>query len=121
MAMLLAVLSRHGGLFTADQDVFINCVGGIRVTETSADLAVVLGIVSSLRDRVIAADVCVFGEIGLSGEIRPVANGEIRIKEAFKHGFKKAVVPRGNAPKQSFPGGEVIGVGNLSEAMDALA
>lgn len=121
LAMLLAVLSRHGGLFTADQDVFINCVGGIRVTETSADLAVVLGIVSSLRDRVIAADVCVFGEIGLSGEIRPVANGEIRIKEAFKHGFKKAVVPKGNAPKQIFKGGEVIAVSHLSEAMDALA
>ena len=121
VAMLLAVLARHGGLFTGDQDVFVNCVGGIRVTETSADLAVLLGIVSSLRNRAIAEDLFVFGEVGLSGEIRPVANGEIRIKEAFKHGFKKAIVPKANRPKRWAGSEEILGVSNLKEAIDAIA
>ncbi|MGH8553292.1 MAG: DNA repair protein RadA, partial [Methylococcales bacterium] len=120
IAMLLAVLSRHGGLLTSDYDVFINCVGGIRVTETSADLAVVLGIVSSLRNTVIAPDVFVFGEIGLSGEIRPVANGEARIHEAIKHGFKTAIVPGANVPKKVPDAIQVIGVSRLSEAIASL-
>lgn len=120
IAMLLAVLSRHGGVSTSDHDVFINCVGGVRVTETSADLAVVLGVVSSLRNIVIAPHVFVFGEIGLSGEIRPVANGEARIQEAFKHGFRKAIVPRANLTKK-IPGGiEIIGVSRLSDAIASL-
>jgi DNA repair protein RadA/Sms len=120
IAMLLAVLTRHGGLHTADQDVFVNVVGGIRVNETSADLAVILAIVSSLRDRIIAHDVMVFGEVGLSGEIRPVANGESRIREALKHGFKKAIVPKANVPKQALPGIEIIGVARTVEALDAV-
>ncbi len=120
IAMLLAVLSRHGGLSTSDYDVFINCVGGIRVAETSADLAVVLGVVSSIRNTVIAPEVFVFGEIGLSGEIRPVANGEARIHEALKHGFKKAIVPGANVPKKVPDGIEIIGVSRLSEAIAAL-
>jgi DNA repair protein RadA/Sms len=120
IAMLLAVLTRHGGLHTADQDVFVNVVGGIRVSETSADLAVILAIVSSLRDRTIAHDVIVFGEVGLSGEIRPVANGEYRIREALKHGFKKAIVPKANVPKKALPGIEIIGVTKTAEALDAV-
>lgn len=120
ISMLLAVLTRHGGMVTSDQDVFVNCVGGIRVSETSADLAVVLGIVSSLRNTIIPREVVVFGEIGLSGEIRPVANGEIRINEASKHGFKCAIVPQGNVPKESNPQIEVVGVKNLIDAIDAI-
>lgn len=120
IAMLLAVLSRHGGISTSDSDVFVNCVGGIRVTETSADLAVVLGVVSSLKNSVIAPDVFVFGEIGLSGEIRPVANGEARIQEAFKHGFKKAIVPKSNVAKKNPAGLEMIGVSRLAEAIVAI-
>ena len=120
IAMLLAVLSRHGGVQVSDHDVFINCVGGVRVTETSTDLAVVLGILSSLRNTVIPSDVFVFGEIGLSGEIRPVANGEARMNEAFKHGFKKAIVPKGNAPRKKLNGVEVVGVAQLSEAINFI-
>jgi DNA repair protein RadA/Sms len=120
IAMLLAVLSRHGGVLVSDHDVFINCVGGVRVTETSTDLAVVLGILSSLRNTVIPPDVFVFGEIGLSGEIRPVANGEARMNEAFKHGFKRAIVPKGNAPRKKLDGVEVVGVAQLSEAIDSI-
>lgn len=120
IAMLLAVLTKHGGISTADQDVFVNCVGGIRVNETSADLAVILGIVSSYRDVVIPHDLFVFGEVGLSGEIRPVPNGESRIQEAGKHGFKKAILPKANLPKRPPAGMEIIGVGTISETLDVL-
>lgn len=120
IAMLLAVLTRHGGIATSDYDVFVNCVGGIRVAETGADLAAILGIVSSLRNKVIPQDVFVFGEIGLSGEIRPVANGEARIHEAIKHGFKKAIVPRSNKPKQHPDQVDIIGISYLSEAINVL-
>lgn len=120
IAMLLAVLTRHGGLVTADQDVFVNCVGGIRVSETSADLAILLGVVSSLRNRSIDNNVFAFGEIGLSGEVRPVANGEVRIKEALKHGFKKAIVPLANVPKIVDPDVEIIGVEDLNAAIDQI-
>ncbi|WP_148252622.1 DNA repair protein RadA [Aidingimonas lacisalsi] len=120
LAMLLAVLHRHGGLFTGDQDVFLNVVGGVKVLETSADLAVLLAIVSSLKDRALPRELVVFGEVGLSGEIRPVPSGQERILEASKHGFERAIVPRGNAPKQSPAGMEVIAVSRLSEALDAL-
>jgi len=119
IAMLLAVLTKHGGLVVADQDVFVNVVGGIRVNETSADLAVALAVVSSLRSICLSRELIVFGELGLSGEIRPVPNGETRIKEAAKHGFKKAIVPRANVPK-GIDGIEIIGVGQLSEALDAI-
>ncbi len=119
IAMLLAVLTKHGGLFVSDQDVFVNVVGGIRVSETSADLAVALAIVSSLRSTCLPQELFVFGELGLSGEIRPVPNGEARIKEAAKHGFKRAIVPKANVPN-SIVGMEIVGVGQLSEALDAI-
>ena len=120
LAMLLAVLHRHGGLQVGDQDVFANVVGGVKVLETSADLALLLAIVSSYRDRVLPRDMVVFGEVGLSGEIRPVPSGQERLSEAAKHGFKRAIVPKGNAPKGEIPGMQVIAVAKLSEALDAL-
>jgi DNA repair protein RadA/Sms len=120
LAMLLAVLHRHGGLQVGDQDVFANVVGGVKVLETSADLALLLAIVSSYRDRILPRDTVVFGEVGLSGEIRPVPSGQERLSEAAKHGFKRAIVPKGNAPKGEIPGMQVIAVAKLSEALDAL-
>lgn len=120
LAMLLAVLHRHGGLFTGDQDVFLNVVGGVKVLETSADLAVLLAVVSSLQGRPLPRELVAFGEVGLSGEIRPVPSGQERIVEAAKHGFTRAIVPRGNAPKRSPPGMDVIAVDKLAEALDAL-
>jgi len=120
LAMLLAVLHRHGGLFTGDQDVFLNVVGGVKVLETSADLAVLLAVVSSLQNRPLPRELVVFGEVGLSGEIRPVPNGQERIVEASKHGFTRAIVPRANAPKRSPEGMEVVAVDKLAEALDAL-
>jgi DNA repair protein RadA/Sms len=97
--MLLAVLYRHGGIFTAQDEIYANVVGGIKVTETSSELAIIVGIVSSLRDNVTPYDLFFLGEIGLSGEIRPVSNGHARLNDATKHGFKKAVIPNANAPK----------------------
>ncbi len=120
MAMLLAVLHRHGGLFMADQDVFVNVVGGVRVTETSADLALLLSIVSSFKDKALDQELVVFGEVGLAGEIRPVPNGQQRLQEAAKHGFTRAIVPKANAPKQAIKGLQVIAVSRLSEALNAL-
>ncbi|MDT8880574.1 DNA repair protein RadA [Halomonas saccharevitans] len=120
LAMLLAVLHRHGGLFTGDQDVFLNVVGGVKVLETSADLAVLVAVVSSLQNRPLPRELVVFGEVGLSGEIRPVPNGQERIVEASKHGFTRAIVPRANAPKRSPEGMEVVAVDKLAEALDAL-
>ena len=120
LAMLLAVLHRHGGLYMADQDVFVNVVGGVKVMETSADLAVVLAIVSSFRDFALPQDLVVFGEIGLAGEIRPVPGGQERLFEAAKHGFKKAIVPKTNVPKNRIDGLEVIGVSKLSQAIDSI-
>ena len=120
MAMLLAVLNKHGGLFTGDQDVFVNVVGGVKVLETSADLALLLAVVSSLRNQPLPQDLVIFGEVGLSGEIRPVPSGQERIREAAKHGFRRAIVPRANKPKTAIEGMEVIGVTKLSEALDAL-
>jgi DNA repair protein RadA/Sms len=120
LAMLLAVLHRHGGVAAYDQDVFVNVVGGIRVQETAADLPVLLAVLSSLRDRPLPEQTIAFGEVGLSGEIRPVPNGEERLKEAATHGFRRAIVPKANAPKKGRIGElEVIGVERLSEAMDA--
>lgn len=117
LAMLLAVLHRHGGIVTYDQDVFANVVGGVRVTETGADLAVVLALVSSLRNRTLPQDLVVFGEVGLAGEIRPVPNGQERLAEAAKHGFKRALVPKANAPRETIPGLEVIAVSRLEQAL----
>jgi DNA repair protein RadA/Sms len=118
--MMLAILNRHGGIFTGDQDVFINVVGGVRVSETAADLASVLAILSSLRDRPLPSDWVVFGEIGLNGEVRPVPNGQERIVEAAKHGFKKAIVPIGNKPRKSIEGITVIPVKTLDDALKRL-
>lgn len=120
LAMLLAVLHRHGGLQMNDQDVFVNVVGGVKVTETSIDLALILALVSSFRDRSLPQDLVVFGEVGLSGEIRPVPSGQERINEAAKHGFKRAIVPYNNMPKTPIEGMEVIGVKKLSQALDAI-
>jgi len=120
LAMLLAVLHRHGGIGVFDQDVFVNVVGGIRVQETAADLPVLLAVLSSLRDKPLAEKTVVFGEVGLSGEIRPVPNGEERLKEAATHGFRRAIVPKANAPKRGKVGEmEVIGVERLAEALEA--
>lgn len=120
LSMLLAVLHRHGNVQMNDQDVFVNVVGGVRVTETSADLALLLAMISSFRNRSLPNDLIVFGEVGLAGEIRPVPNGTERIIEAAKHGFKRAIVPKANMPKQTMQGMKVIPVARLSEALNAL-
>lgn len=120
LAMLLAVLHRHGGLMLGDQDVFVNVVGGVKVNETSADLASLLAMVSSFRNRPLPRDLMVFGEVGLSGEIRPVPSGQERIREAAKHGFRTAIVPAANAPREKIGEMRVIGVKKLSEALEAL-
>ena len=119
LAMLLAVLHRHGGVMVGDQDVFVNVVGGIRVQETAADLPVLLAVLSSLRDVPLAEKTIAFGEVGLSGEIRPVPNGEERLNEAATHGFRRAIVPKANAPKSgSYKGLEVIAVERLADALE---
>jgi DNA repair protein RadA/Sms len=120
LAMLLAVLHRHGGLYMADQDVFVNVVGGVKVTETSADLALLLAIVSSFKDQSLPKDLVVFGEIGLAGEIRPVPGGQERLQEAAKHGFTRAIVPKANMPKTKIPGLTVIPVSKIEQALDAI-
>jgi len=117
LAMLLAALHRHGGVGCFDQDVFVNVVGGMRVTETGIDLAILLAILSSLRDKPLPMDLIVFGEVGLAGEIRPVQSGQERLKEAAKHGFKHAIVPFANAPKQVIPGMKVSAVKTLAGAL----
>lgn len=121
LSMLLAVLHRHGGIMVGDQDVFVNVVGGVKVLETSADLALILSVISSFRDRPLPDDLVVFGEVGLAGEIRPVANGQERLREAAKHGFSRAIVPAGNAPKQPIKGMTVIPVRRVTEALQALS
>lgn len=123
IAMLLAVLHRHAGVVTADQDVFVNIVGGVRVTETAADLAVLAAALSSLRDKPLPQDTVIFGEVGLSGEIRPVPGGEERLAEAAKHGFKRAIVPAANAPRKGKKIGDmqVVGVQRMADVLDALS
>lgn len=120
LAILLAVLHRHGGIMVGDQDVFVNVVGGVKVLETSADLALILSVISSFRDHPLPRDLVVFGEVGLSGEIRPVPNGQERLREAAKHGFKRAIVPAGNAPRQPIKGMDVVPVRKIAEALQAL-
>jgi len=121
LAMLLAVLHRHGGVGVYDQDVFVNVVGGIRVQETAADLPVLLAVLSSLRDRPLPEKTVAFGEVGLTGEIRPVPNGEERLREAATHGFRRALVPKANAPKQRRIGDlEIVPVERLAEAIRDL-
>lgn len=121
ISMLLAVMHRHSGIAMAGQDVFVNVVGGLRVNETAADLPVLMAALSSFKDRPLPNDLILFGEVGLAGEIRPVYNGEERLREAAKHGFKRAIVPKGNAPRKGgVEGIEVIQVSRLSEALNAI-
>ncbi len=120
LSMLLAVLHRHAGIAMFDQDVYLNIVGGVRITETAADLPVLLAALSSFRDQPLSSQLVVFGEIGLAGEVRPVANGEERLQEAAKHGFTQAIVPSSNVPRKAIPGLEVIGVNRLAEALDSI-
>ena len=120
LAMLLAVLARHGNVPTGSQDVFVNVVGGVRVAETAADLPVLLSVLSSYRDRPLGGVGVAFGEVGLAGEIRPVPFGEERLAAARKHGFKRALVPRANRPRKALPGLEVTAVETLSEALEQV-
>ena len=120
LALLLAVLHRHGGLQMSDQDVFVNVVGGVKVGETGADLALLLALISSFRNRPLPQDLVVFGEVGLAGEIRPVTSGQERISEAAKHGFKHAIVPFANKPKSTVENMEVFTVKKLSDALAIL-
>ncbi len=120
LAMLLAVLHRHGGIPILNQDVFINLVGGLRLGETAGDLPVLLAIASSYHDRPLPRDWIVFGEVGLNGEVRPVANGDERLREAAKQGFKHALVPKANVPKAAIEGITLIPVRSLREALDVI-
>ncbi len=120
LAMLLAVLHRHAGVVCFDQDVFVNAVGGVKIGEPAADLAVLLAIVSSLKNKPLPGKLIVFGEIGLAGEIRPAPRGQERLKEAAKLGFTRALIPEANRPKQPLPGIEVTAVRRVEEAVDRL-
>lgn len=120
LSMLLAVMHRHGGLQMADNDVFVNVAGGVKVNETSADLALVLALQSSFRNKPLPTDLVVFGEVGLSGEIRPVPSGQERIIEAAKHGFKKAIIPFANNPKKAIAGMQTFPAKKLSDAINFL-
>jgi DNA repair protein RadA/Sms len=117
LALLLAVLHRHGGVSTGGRDVFLNVVGGVRISETAADLPAVLATVSSVEDRPLADRLVCFGELGLAGEVRPVPYGEERLREAAKHGFVRAIVPESNKPRRGIDGLEVIGVERLADAL----
>ncbi len=117
LAMLLAVLTRHAGIFTANDEIYANVVGGIKITETASDLAIAISIVSSLKDKVIPRDMVFFGEMGLNGEIRPVANGEARLNEVAKHGFKSAIIPKANASKGAIKGLTIYPVTTIDEAL----
>jgi DNA repair protein RadA/Sms len=119
LSMLLAVMHRHAGLALFDQDVYVNVVGGVRITETAADLAVIMAAISSYRNRPLDNETVTFGEIGLAGEIRPVPNGQERLQEAAKHGFKRAIVPQANAPKKGQSAElEVVPVQRVGEILD---
>jgi DNA repair protein RadA/Sms len=119
LALLLAVLHRHGGISTSGQDVFVNVVGGVRIGETAADLPAVLAVLSSLRNRPVAQDTVCFGELGLTGEIRPVPFGEERLREAAKQGFRRALLPQANLPRKPVEGLDVTGVSRLEQALAA--
>jgi DNA repair protein RadA/Sms len=119
VAMLLAVLNRHAAISLQEHDVFVNVVGGLEITETACDLPVVMALASSLQDRVVPNSLVSFGELGLTGEVRPVAYGEERLREAHKQGFKAAIVPKENAPRKPLEGLTVIAVARVSEALQA--
>ena len=120
LSLQLAILHKHSGIATFDQDVFINVVGGIKVSETASDLVVMLAIVSSLRDKVIPSKWIAFGEVGLTGEVRPVYNSMERLSEAQKQGFEVAIIPKGNAPKKPIKGIKIVPVGYLYQAIQYL-
>lgn len=120
LAMLLAVLHRHAGIVCFDQDVFVNAVGGVRITEPAADLAVLMAIISSLKNKALPDKLIVFGEVGLAGEVRPAPRGQERLKEAAKLGFTRAVVPEANRPRQAIAGLQVISVTRVEEAVEKL-
>ena len=117
LAMLLAVLHRHASIATFDQDVFVNAVGGVRIAEPAADLAVLLAVVSSMRNKPLPRGLVVFGEIGLAGEVRPAPRGQERLREAAKLGFSIALIPKANAPRQAIEGLEVIAVDRVEHAL----
>jgi DNA repair protein RadA/Sms len=118
--MMLAVLHRHGGVALADHDVFINVVGGMRVSETGADLPMLLALYSSFRDKPIPGKMICFGEVGLSGEIRPVPDGEQRLREAAGHGFTTALIPAANAPRKPIKGLNIVPLRTVSEALEKV-
>ncbi len=117
LSLLLAVLNRHGGVKTYDQDVFVNAVGGLRVLETAADLALLCCVVSSLKNKPLPKGLIIFGELGLSGEIRPVPSGQERLKEACKHGFDTAIIPKANTPKSEISGLTIRSVSHIQEVL----
>lgn len=121
IAMLLAVMHRHAGLACYDQDVFINAVGGVKISEPATDLAVLLSIVSSFKNKVIDNKLIVFGEVGLAGEVRPVQGGQVRLKEAAKLGFTKAIIPKANKPKSPINGMQLIAIDRIDQALDFLS
>ena len=120
LAMLLVVLHRHAGVACMDQDVFVNAVGGVRISEPAADLAVMLAIASSLRGKPLPKGFIAFGEVGLAGEVRPAPRGQERLREAAKLGFSVAVVPKANAPKKPIEGLTIHAVERIEEALDAV-
>ena len=120
LAMLLAVLHRHAGILCFDQDVFVNAVGGVKISEPAADLSVLISIVSSLKNKALPSKLIVFGEVGLAGEIRPAPRGQERLKEAAKLGFTRALIPEANKPKQKIAGMEIIAVRRIEEAFERL-
>jgi DNA repair protein RadA/Sms len=120
LALLLAVLHRHGGMATFDQDVFVNAVGGVRIQEPAADLAVLLAIASSMRNQPLPRGLLAFGEVGLAGEVRPAPRGQERLREAAKLGFSLALIPRTNAPKRAIEGLECVAVDRLDQALEAI-
>jgi DNA repair protein RadA/Sms len=120
LSMLLAILHRHCGVAMFDQDIYVNIVGGVKVTETAADLAVLLATYSSFRDKPIDATLIAFGEVGLSGELRPIPNGEERVLEAYKQGFKKAIIPKANQPRNPPKDMEIYAVTRLQDAIELI-
>jgi DNA repair protein RadA/Sms len=117
LALLLAVLHRHAGIACFDQDVFINAVGGVRISEPAADLAILMAIVSSLTNKALPPKLAVFGEVGLAGEVRPVQRGQERLREAAKLGFTHALIPEANKPRQAIDGLKVIAVRRIADAV----
>jgi DNA repair protein RadA/Sms len=120
VAMLLAVMNRHGGVNLQEHDVFVNLVGGLEVSETACDLPVALALASSLADKPMAKGLVAFGELGLTGELRPVAYGEERLREAAKQGFSLALIPKDNAPRAQIEGLRVLAVERLAQALQAV-